>query len=88
MSSGEPSATEPLGGLLLISVEVHLPSQTLKVLFMSDTMNAKSRVPELFDEKKWRYIGLLYSAGVLLLLALLLFSFRLWLLLRHCRCGT
>jgi hypothetical protein len=54
---------------------------------MFDPINAKSRVPELFDEKKWRYIWLLYSAGVLLLLALLLFSFRLWLLLRHCRGG-
>jgi hypothetical protein len=24
---------------------------------MFDRMNAKSRVPELFDEKKWRYIS-------------------------------
>lgn len=55
---------------------------------MFDTMNAKSRVPELFDEKKWRYIWLLFGAGVLLFLALALFSFRLWLLLRHCHFGT
>lgn len=55
---------------------------------MFDPMNAKSRVPKLFDEKVWRNVWLLYIAGVLLLLALLLFSFRLWLLLRHCRGGT
>ena len=54
---------------------------------MFDAMNAKSRVPKLFDEKVWRNVWLLYIAGVLLLLDLLLFSFRLSLLLRHCRCG-
>ena len=54
---------------------------------MFDTTNGKSRVPELFDEKVWRNVWLLYIAGVLLLLDLLLFNFRLWLLLRHCRCG-
>ena len=55
---------------------------------MFDPMNVKSRVPKLFDEKVWRNVWLLYIAGVLLALDMLLFSFRLWLLLRHCRCGT
>lgn len=55
---------------------------------MFDTMNAKSRVPKLLDEKVWRNVWLLYIAGVLLLLDLLLFSFRLWWLLRKCRCGA
>ena len=50
---------------------------------MFDTMNAKSRVPELFDEKKWRYIWMLFGSGVLLFLALLIMCFRLWLILRN-----
>ena len=54
---------------------------------MFDTTNGKSRVRELFDEKVWRNVWLLYIVGVLLLLDLLLFSFRLWSLLQHCRCG-
>ena len=55
---------------------------------MFDTRNAKSRVAELFDEKKWRYIWLLFWAGVLIYLALLIMCFRLWLMLRNCHCVT
>jgi hypothetical protein len=53
---------------------------------MFDTMNAKSRVPELFDEKKWRYIWLLWGAGILLYVALLVLCARLWFMLRSCHC--
>lgn len=53
---------------------------------MFDTMNAKSRVPELFDEKKWRYIWLLFGAGILLYLALFILCVRPWLMLRNCHC--
>jgi len=55
---------------------------------MFDTLNAKSRVPELFDEKKWGYIWLLCGAGMLLYLALLIFCARLWFMLRSCHCVT
>jgi hypothetical protein len=55
---------------------------------MFDTMSAKSRVPELFDDKKWRYIWLLFGAGILLYLALFIMCARLWFMLRHCHCGT
>ena len=55
---------------------------------MFDTMNAKSRVPELFDDKKWRSIWLLFGAGILLYLALLIMCARLWSMPRHCHCVT
>ena len=55
---------------------------------MFDTMNAKSRIPELFDEKKWRYIWLLWGAGILLYVALLTLYARLWFMLRTCHCVT
>jgi hypothetical protein len=55
---------------------------------MFDTMHAKSRVPELFDDKKWRSIWLLWGAGILLYLALLIMCGRLWFMLHHCHYVT
>jgi hypothetical protein len=55
---------------------------------MFDTMSAKSRVPELFDDKKWRSIWLLWGAGILLYLALLIMCAWLWFMLRHCHYVT
>jgi hypothetical protein len=46
----------------------------------------RKRIDQLFDETKWRYIWLLFGAGVLLYLALFILCFRLWLLLRSCHC--
>ena len=48
----------------------------------------RSRIDELYDETKWRYIWLLFGAGVLLFLALSILCLRLWLLLHNCRCGS
>jgi hypothetical protein len=86
MSSGEPSAIQRVSGLLLTSVAIHPSAQ--QVLIMFDTMSAKSRVPELFDDKKWRSIWLLWGAGILLYLALLIMCAWLWFMLRHCHYVT
>lgn len=48
----------------------------------------RKRIDQPFDETKWRYIWVLYGAGVLLLLALIVMNMRLELLLRRCHCLT
>jgi hypothetical protein len=40
------------------------------------------------QEGLWRNVWLLFGAGVLLFLALLIFSLRLWWMLRSCQCVT
>lgn len=54
---------------------------------MFETMIDRERkIRELFDEKKWRSMWILYSAGLLLYLALIILCMRLWLLLQKCHC--
>jgi hypothetical protein len=48
----------------------------------------RDRIHRLYVETKWRYIWLLFSAGVLLFLALFILCIRLWLLLRSCHCAA
>lgn len=55
---------------------------------MAETLSDRRRIDEVFDETKWRYIWLLYSAGILLYLALFSLCIRLWLLLRSCHCAA
>jgi hypothetical protein len=48
----------------------------------------RDRIHQLYVETKCRYIWLLFSAGVLLFVALFILCIRLWPLLRSCQCAA